>query len=457
LPEVEKKKTSDGRPIVLSKNGNDRGIGGSSSGAIAAFTAAWERPDSFSRVFSAIGTYVGLRGGNIYPTLIRKFEPKPIRVFLQDGSADQNVYGGDWWMANQEMERALKFAGYEVNHAWGDGGHDGKHATKIFPEAMRWLWKDWPTPVKGGFGSQQLREILIPGEDWKLLARGYAALEGMAANAKGEVFFNGLANAVPEKTYRIGLDSQISALSTDIRGFGLAFGPDGLLLVAARTSSAIEAYDDSGKFNKVVVADFAEALVNGRDHFRGHDLVAGHNGSIYVTAFVWEGDLSTMRKVGSKVWHISPKGVAQIVETGLNNPTGVTLSPDQSLLYVAESGSHWVFSYQIQPNGTLANKQRYYHLHAPDTADDSGAQSMCVDRDGRLYVATRMGIQVCDQAGRVNCILPPPNGQAAHLCFGGASFDTLFITCGDRIYQRKLKTKGGNAFQAPSKPAPPRL
>jgi gluconolactonase len=115
LPEVETKKTADGRAIVLSKDGNDRCIAGASSGAICAFTAAWERPDAFRRVFSAIGTYVGLRGGNVYPTLIRKYEPKPIRIFLQDGSNDQNIYGGDWWMANQEMERSLTFAGYEVN------------------------------------------------------------------------------------------------------------------------------------------------------------------------------------------------------------------------------------------------------------------------------------------------------------------------------------------------------
>lgn len=83
LPDVETKKTSDGRAIRLSKNGNDRAIGGASSGAICAFTAAWERPDAFSRVFSAIGTYVGLRGGHNYSTLIRKYEPKPIRVFCR--------------------------------------------------------------------------------------------------------------------------------------------------------------------------------------------------------------------------------------------------------------------------------------------------------------------------------------------------------------------------------------
>src|SRR5687768_16755124 len=144
LPFVETQKTADGREIKLSKDGNDRCIAGASSGAICAFTAAWERPDAFRRVFSAIGTYVGLRGGNDYPTLIRKFEPKPIRVYLEDGENDLNIYGGDWWMANQEMERALKFAGYEVSHAWGTGGHDGKHATEVFPDAMRWLWKDWP-------------------------------------------------------------------------------------------------------------------------------------------------------------------------------------------------------------------------------------------------------------------------------------------------------------------------
>ena len=212
LPEVEKKTTADGRPIQLSHDGNDRCIGGSSSGAICAFTAAWERPDAFRRVFSAIGTYVGLRGGNVYPTLIRKFEPKPIRVFLQDGSDDLNIYGGDWWMANQEMERALTFAGYEVNHAWGEGGHSGKHATEIFPDAMRWLWKDWPAPVKAGAGSPQLQEILLPGEGWKLVGEGYKFTEGPAVNAKGEVFFNDVPDS---KTYKIGLDGKVSVFLAD--------------------------------------------------------------------------------------------------------------------------------------------------------------------------------------------------------------------------------------------------
>ena len=159
----------------------------------------------------------------------------------------------------------------------------------------------------------------------------------------------------------------------------------------------------------------------------------------------------------SKVWYISPQGEKKIVDTGLKFSNGLTLSPDQTLLYVADSRSHWVYSYQVQQDGSLAYKQRYFHLHAPDTADDSGADGLRVDRDGRLYVATRMGMQVCDQAGRVNCILPTPNGKVSNLCFGGENFDTLFATCGDRVYKRKLKVQGAFGFQPPHKPAAPRL
>ncbi len=435
LPEVESKKTSDGRPIRLSRDGNDRCIAGASSGAICAFTAAWERPDAFRRVFSAIGTYVGLRGGNVYPTLVRKYEPRPIRIFLQDGSSDLNIYGGDWWMANQEMERALIFAGYEVNHAWGTGGHNDRDATRIFPDAMRWLWKDWPQPVKAGAGSQQIREILRPDEGWTLVAEGYTFTEGPAANERGEVFFNDIPN---NKAYRIDLDGKVSPwLSNTKQANGQAFGPDGRLYAAA--ANEVLAYDASGQ---------ATVIAEG---FHGNDLIVRHDGGIYVT--------NPVRNSAepSKVWYISPKGEKRVVDAGLIFPNGIALSPDQTLLYVADSRSQWVYSYQVQPDGSLAYKQKFFHLHVPDTADDSGADGMRVDRQGRLYVATRMGIQVCDQPGRVNAIIPTPNGRIANLCFGGPQFDIIYATCGDRVYRRGVKTQGSNAYQAPIKPPAPRL
>jgi gluconolactonase len=438
LPDVEKKSTPDGRPIKLSKNGNNRSIGGSSSGAIAAFTAAWERPNEFSRVFSTIGTYVGLRGGNEYPTLIRKTEPKRLRVFLQDGSNDQNIYGGDWWMANQEMERSLVFAGYEVSHAWGTGGHDGKQAMEVFPDAIRWLWKDWPTPPKAGLGSQKLRQILIPGEEWQLVGEGYKFTEGPTANAKGEVFFND----IPEsKTWKVGLDGAVSPYLADSKkANGAAFGPDGRLYEVATATQQIIAYDADQKSQVI-----AEGIA-------GNDLVVGHDGAIYVTNPPGGGSTDS-----SRVWYISPKGEKKIVDNGLAYANGVTLSPDQSLLYVTDMRSHWVYSYQIQPDGSLLDKQKYYRLHTPDTADNSGADGIRADTEGRLYVATRMGVQVCDPAGRVNAIIPTPNGKASNVYFGGENFDTLYVTAGEKVFKRKTKAKGANAFADPIKPPKPQL
>jgi sugar lactone lactonase YvrE/enterochelin esterase-like enzyme len=437
LPDVEKKTAPDGRAIRLSKSGNDRAIGGASSGAICAFTAAWERPEAFQRVFSAIGTYVGLRGGNEYATLVRKYEPRPIRVFLQDGSSDLNIYGGDWWMANQELERSLTFAGYEVNHIWGEGGHNGKHATEIFPDAMRWLWKGWPAPVQKGKGSPQLQEILVPGEEWKPVAEGHKFTEGPAVNAKGEVFYND----VPEsRTYKVALDGKVSLFLADTKnGDGQAFGPDGRLYSVAGGAKQIIACDPEGKRTKIA------------DGFRGNDLVVLHNGGMYVTHPGWDGTTP------SQVWYVGPGKEAKVVDSGLRFSNGITVSPDQSLLYVADSRSHWVYSYQIEPDGSLAHKQRYFHLHVPDTADDSGADGLRCDTAGRLYVATRLGVQVCDQAGRVNCIIPAPNGKLSNFTFGGPEFDTLYATCGDRVYSRKLKVKGAQAWQPPVKPAAPRL
>ncbi len=133
LPFVQTLKTSDGRPIKLSDKGSDRMICGSSSGAAAAFSAAWNMPGEFPRVFSAIGSYTGLRGSFEYPTLIHKTEPKPIRIFLQSGKNDMWTSFGDWWSANNSMVRALEFAGYEFDYKFGDGRHSGIHGRQLSP------------------------------------------------------------------------------------------------------------------------------------------------------------------------------------------------------------------------------------------------------------------------------------------------------------------------------------
>jgi gluconolactonase len=437
LPEVEKQKTSDGRPIKLSKNGNDRAIGGSSTGAVAAFTAAWERPREFSRVFSVVGTYVGLRGADQYPTLIRKVEPKPLRVFLQDGTNDLNIYAGDWWKANEMMERALGFAGYEVHHIWGEGGHNNRHGTAVFPEGMRYLWKDWPQPVKkGGSNNQTLKDILISGEEWELVGQGYAFTEGIIANAAGEVFFQDVPNS---KTYKVDRSGKLTSLSLDAKkASGTAFGPDGKRYVVAGATREILSYDAKGK-ETVVARDIA-----------GNDLVVAQNGNIYVTS-------PDGKEKPSKLFLIKPNGEKSVVDEGLKFANGIALTPDQQQLYVTESTSHGVWIYQILPDGKLAYKQKYGWLHTNESDPDAWADGLKCDRNGRVYVTTRMGIQILDQIGKVQAMLPVPSGQASNVCFGGPDFDTLYVTAGDKVYRRKLKAQGVNTFETPIKPATPRL
>ncbi len=438
LPEVEKQTTSDGRAIRLSKNGNDRAIGGSSSGAICAFTAAWERPDAFSRVFSAIGTYVGLRGGERYPTLVRKTAPKPIRIFLQDGANDLNIYAGDWWKANETMERALVFAGYEVNHTWGEDGHNGRQGTSIFPDVMRWLWKDWPQTIKTGNSKNQfLSDLLIPGSDWELVGDGYSFTEGTAVNAAGEFYFNDIPNS---KTYKVNPAGKPVLINSDAkRGSGSIFGPDGKRYVVAGATRQILRYDADEKFEVVA------------DSLPGNDLVVARNGNVYITA-------PDGQERPSKIYLIRPNGEKIVVDQGLRFANGITLTPDQTQLYITESTSHWVWIYSIKPDGTLANKQRYGWLHVKDADENSWSDGLKCDTAGRVYVSTRIGVQVLDQTGRVNAIIPlPGNMDAANVCFAGANFDTLYVAARDKVWRRRLKTRGANAFADPLRPVNPRL
>ena len=135
LPEVEKKYT-------LRQDAAGRAICGISSGGICAFTVAWERPDKFGKVLSHIGSFTNIRGGHVYPAVIRKTEKKPLRIFLQEGSNDLDNLHGNWPLANQEMAAALKFQGYDYKFEMGDGGHSGKHGGAILPESLRWLWRE---------------------------------------------------------------------------------------------------------------------------------------------------------------------------------------------------------------------------------------------------------------------------------------------------------------------------
>jgi gluconolactonase len=432
LPHISK-----AHDLALSTDPNDRAIAGNSSGAIAAFTAAWQRPDAFRRVFSAIGTYVGLRGGHEYPVLIRKTEPKPLRIFLQDGQNDLNNYTGSWWVANQDMLSALEYAGYDVRHEWGDGEHNSRHATAIFPEVLKWLWRDWPAAIKAnaaGQSKQDVYQLLIPGEEWQLVSEGHRHTDGPAVSATGEIYFTDPAN---NRIHKVGLDGKVSTFAENTNGAnGLMFGPDARLYAGLTRTRQIVAYDASGKLEVL-----AEDLPS-------NDLAVNVKGDLYVTD-----------SANKKVWFL-PKGAKpRVVDEGIEFPNGVLFSPDQTLLYVSDYTGQLSWVFQIQPDGSLAHKQKYFYVHMPDAATRSGADGMAVDTDGRLYIATSLGVQVFDQIGKCHAIIPAPQhgSSLSNVEFGGPNMDEMYVTNGDKVFKRKTKVKGVVSWQKPIKPAPPRL
>lgn len=339
-----------------------------------------------------------MRGADRIPSLIRKYEAKPIRVFLQDGSNDLNIYAGDWFKANEMMERSLKFAGYQVQAIYGEGGHNGKMATAYFPQAMRFLWKDHPQPVSvQASKNDMLKAIVIPGQDWELVGDHIDFSSKLISNAVGEVFAR-----------NVGINKGATKINADGR---------------VEVVKKMPAYD----------ADMH---------------ITAKNGSQYRVAS-WFGPYN---KLVAK----HPNGKSQVVKIRFN-PGAMALTPDQSQLYIADFASHWIWLYRLNSEGAPVDGQRYGWLYTPDDDTAPHATVIQCDTAGRVYVATNMGIQVLDQVGRVNAIFPLPGRQVESLCFGGANFDVLYALCGDKLYRRKMNIQGINSWDAPIKPAKPKL
>jgi gluconolactonase len=421
-----------GKTHALRTDGNSRAIAGASSGAIAAFTAAWERPDAFARVVSTIGTYVGLRGGNQYPALIRRTEPKPIRVFLQDGSNDNNNYVGSWWVANQDMLSALQFAGYEVNHEWGDGAHDSKHGSAILPDMLRWIWKGYPAPIEAGKGSKQpIADVLIPGEEWQEVP-GLEGVTSVASDVEGNVHVGTSGNAVVAESIQ-----RETGFSTRVQQglvTALAVGPDETVYVSRARSKEISR-----------VAPGGTATVSST--IAAESLVVDSKGRLFL------GEPSTQT-----VWVATPPGKPRPFKTSVRQIGGLALSPDQTLLFVTDVGGRFAHAFQIQPDGTLAYEQEYHDFQIDHGDTASGSRGIVADILGRTFTATTMGIQMCEPLGKVQGIILPPSGQTpTALTFGGEGLHTLYVVANGKLYKRLTKATGVVPAKPPLTPPVPRL
>ena len=396
LAKVEGMQTASGKTIRLSSDANDRAITGASSGGIAAFTAAWNRPDLFSRVYTTVGTFVAMRGGNEYPAIVRKTEPKPLRIYMQDGWYDVwNPIFGEWFEYNMLMESAFNFAGYEVFHKWDRGNHSIKYGTLAFPDAMRWLWKGYPAKVQKGWSNNgMLKEILIEGEDWQEIALPVELdNKDIFATADSSVVF-----ASRSHIYKVSADGkceQVGKLKSGEKLLGEH--------LTARGSTLYK--------KGVKVADGLSGL----------QAVQELEGEKYLAM------CNDQAKCQNDVW---------VIRAGCRS---VAIAPDYRFCVTAEQNTHHLISTVVDKSGNMLYSEAFYYLHDLSNGAQQSAGNMAFDTKGNLYVATAMGVQVADHNGRVRAILSLPAGEVESLAFSG---NYLFVRCGARLFVRKMNAEG---------------
>lgn len=405
----------------ISPNPDHRGICGQSSGGICALTAAFFRPDAFRRVISFIGSFTNLKGGHEWAVTLRKFEPRPLRVFLQDGSNDNNIYAGSWWIGNQDVDAALEHSGYEHTFITGTESHNMRHGGAVFPDALRWAWKDYPKPVSKGKGKGDrhfVSRIVDLDRDWEEVSAGHGFTEGPAVAPDGTVFFTDVRGSKIHKISPAGK----SELWMDATGGanGMMFGADGRMYVAQNGKKRIVSFG----------MDKSETVL--AENVTSNDLVVLPNGRVYFTD-----------PPNKKVWLIDEKRNLKEAASGFEFPNGVVTSPDHSLLIVADMRTRYCWSYQIRPDGSLVNGQPFYRMEVFEDPRNPGGDGMTTDSEGYLYVATSIGLQVCDQPGRVVGVVSKPHaGTLSNTCFGGPELDWLYVTAGDRVFRRMAKRRG---------------
>ncbi len=415
--------------LNLSTSGNDRCIGGGSSGASIAFTSAWEHPEWFSRVFSVSGAFPFARG-DCYSGIVRKTEAKPIRLYLHVGKNDMYNANGDLFMDNEKLNSALIYTGYDVQYAVSDGKHMDKYVD-VFSDALAWLWHGWPAPITAGAGSPEIQQILVKDQPWKPVAGDFGSIGGLTVDSKGDVLASDTGS---NKINRVGADGQVTTFAADAHHVGaLTVAADGTIYGVSKSTGDVVAFDAQGQ-GRVVATGLP-----------GAGIVAARSGGLYVSV---PGPAGTAE---SKIWYIPQQGAKTVVDAGLKAAAGMAISADGWLLNVADHGSHFVYSYRINSDGTLSDRESFNWLERPDTADTSAPDGVAVDAQGVLFVATNLGVQTCGAQGGNGSILPLPGGPATGVIFGGAGFDTLYAACGDKLFSRPVKVRGVNAFQPPSK------
>lgn len=282
-----------------------------------------------------------------------------------------------------------------------------------------------------------LSQVIIEGEDWEVVAEGFAFTDGLSTDAEGNLYFSDVKGGTA--VFRIDAEGEVSEFISDAPGIsGLQWGADGNLYACVARERRVVRFSPEGEETELV-ADV-----------RPNDLVVTHDGNLYFTM--------TPTK---EVRRIDPNGKMTIVSSGdITKPNGISLSRDQGTLVVSDHGGKFVTAFRIEKDGTLAHAQPYMEMRTPVVDPEvAKGDGMATDVHGRYYVTTAEGLQMFDPTGRMGGVIakPDPSAGLVSVCFAGPGHAYLYVANGGKIYRRKTKTAGALFFEEPEgNKAPPK-
>jgi gluconolactonase len=435
----------------LSRNPDDRGIAGTSTGAVGAFMTAWNRPDEFHRVLSFIGTYVAMKGADELPALVRKTEPKPIRIFMQDGTGDHIVpvepygtfYAGSWPINNRVMYEALEYSGYDVKLEMGTEGHNMKQGGAILPDALRWLWRGYPEPIvvreppqmkeAGWDPRMKVSSTVWTDRPWEQVGGSYGEVASPTGDDLGDIFF---ADVTADRIYKVDVEGKVTVFREKPGGVkALREGLSGSLYAYLAKRRQIVAYGPGGDMR--VVASNVDV----------NDMVVTAQSRIYFS--------DTERKT---IGLVDASGRVRVVYSGgeIASPGGVALSGDQAMLVVSDGQARFSWSFQVAADGGLENGEPFYRLQVPEAGWISDVGGVAEDSVGQVYFASPIGIQVCEANGRMAEVLNSPViGGVTSFVFAGKKLDWMYVAEGGRLFRRPVKVTGVASGTLVKLPKPP--
>ncbi len=276
-------------------------------------------------------------------------------------------------------------------------------------------------------GDEALSKVLIDGESWQLVGEGYGFTDGACADAQGNFYFSDLRNRV---LHRATPDGKVSPFFTNAPSIsGLKFGPDGRLYAATQ----------GPKKQIIAIAPDSKEITVLADDVQPNDLVVSHKGHVFFT------DTGKGR-----VMVIDAQKKLRVAAEGINAPNGITLSSDQGTLAVSEYRGTNVWTFRVEPDGSLTGGARYMTLTTPAGKLDSGGDGATTDAEGRYYITSHLGIQMFDSTGRLGGVIAKPtNKGCVSVAFAGPKLEYLYACAADQVYRRKTQAKGALFFRPP--------